>query len=704
MFQGCKNITEINLSNFNTSNVTSMISMFSYCSNLTSLNLSNFDTTRVTDMGNMFYGCTNLKSLNLSNFDASNVTNMNSMFYSCTNLNYINLNNFTEKKRLDITNIFYGVPDNMVVCLSKNSSKIFSVIKDKKCYSIDCSDDWEIEQKRIVNKNDMCIDNSDKNISYKYEYKGKYYEECRNGNLINNSTIKSCTCDEEKCSECPNEPLKDLCLKCNDDYYAIENDNNKYVICSNNTIGYYLDNNIYKKCYYTCKECEIKGNNDEHNCIKCNDNYSFEININKYSNCYKNCTYYHYFDDNNNYHCTNNFSCPNEYPKLIPNKMECIKNNKIKNLIENIMIKNDTKEITKKEEIEYYDTILDTIENWFTLENYDTRDLDNGKEEVIETEKVKIIITTTDNQKNNENSNMISIDLEECESLLRNHYNLTNNDTLYLKIIEILQEGMKIPKVEYDIYSRLLGLNLEKLNKSVCANSKISLYIHIVINDNLDKLDSNSGYYNDICYTTTSESGTDISLKDRKNEYINNTVCQEDCDFSGYNSTSQKAKCSCKVKESSSSFYDMNIDKKKLLSNFKDIKNVANLKILKCNEILFSKEGLSKNFGFYVLLFIILFLLISTFFFFIKQSNELWKKIEDIANIIKDLVSSKKENKDEKEETKNEENKMHKNEIQFGKIDDISNDLDKKKNIKTMFNKKKSKRKKKEKKEKKEII
>ena len=47
---------------------------------------------------------------------------------------------------------------------------------------------------------------------------------------------------------------------------------------------------------------------------------------------------------------------------------------------------------------------------------------------------------------------------------------------------------------------------------------------------------------------------------------------------------------------------------------------------------------------------------------------------------------------------------MHKNEIQFGKIDDISNDLDKKNNIKTMLNKKKSKRKKKGKKRKKEII
>ena len=41
------------------------------------------------------------------------------------------------------------------------------------------------------------------------------------------------------------------------------------------------------------------------------------------------------------------------------------------------------------------------------------------------------------------------------------------------------------------------------------------------LKDNLDKLNSSRGYYNDICYTTTTEHGTDITLKDRRKEYIN---------------------------------------------------------------------------------------------------------------------------------------------------------------------------------------
>ena len=147
-----------------------------------------------------------------------------------------------------------------------------------------------------------------------------------------------------------------------------------------------------------------------------------------------------------------------------------------------------------------------------------------------------VTFTTTQNQKNNINDNITSIDLGQCEILLRKYYNLTNNETIYMKKLDIIQEGFKIPKVEYDVYSKLSGSNLVKLNLSFCQDIKISLSIPIEITDNnLDKLNSNSKYYNDICYTTASESGTDIILKDRKNEYINKTVCQDDCDFSNYN-------------------------------------------------------------------------------------------------------------------------------------------------------------------------
>ena len=80
MFSNTRKLITLDLSNFNTSKVTNMDSMF-FASGLTSLNLSSFNTSKVTDMSYMFYDMRNLTSLDLSNFDTSKVTNMNSMFY-----------------------------------------------------------------------------------------------------------------------------------------------------------------------------------------------------------------------------------------------------------------------------------------------------------------------------------------------------------------------------------------------------------------------------------------------------------------------------------------------------------------------------------------------------------------------------------------------------------------------------------------------
>ena len=41
-----------------------------------SLDLSNFNTQNVTNMVGMFYSCESLKSLDLSNFNTQNVTDM----------------------------------------------------------------------------------------------------------------------------------------------------------------------------------------------------------------------------------------------------------------------------------------------------------------------------------------------------------------------------------------------------------------------------------------------------------------------------------------------------------------------------------------------------------------------------------------------------------------------------------------------------
>ena len=55
----------------------------------------------------MFFECSSLKELNLSNFNTKNVTDMSGMFAGCSVLNELNINNFRSKNLKNKDNIFY---------------------------------------------------------------------------------------------------------------------------------------------------------------------------------------------------------------------------------------------------------------------------------------------------------------------------------------------------------------------------------------------------------------------------------------------------------------------------------------------------------------------------------------------------------------------------------------------------------------------
>ena len=207
----------------------------------------------------------------------------------------------------------------------------------------------------------------------------------------------------------------------------------------------------------------------------------------------------------------------------------------------------------------------------------------------------------------------------------------------------------------------------------------MTLSVPIAISESLDKLNISSGYYNDICYTTTSDSGTDMTLSDRKKEYMkgNQIICQEGCDFKSYDYKTQEANCSCEIKESSSSFAYMDINTTKLYEKFIDINNILNISIMICYYVLFSKEGLLHNIAFYAIIIIIIFHLVSILYFYKNKINIIKDKIKDISyginnwNIVieyqKEIIRKKKEKEKQrkkklttakKEKTKKEEKKI----------------------------------------------
>ena len=111
MFQNCTSLTNLNLSNFDTSNVSYMSQMFDGCSGLTGITFGTgwgHATATSLSMQYMFRNCTSLTSLDLSTFDTSNVTSMNNMFQNCTSLTNLNVSNFDTSNVTTMTNMFYN--------------------------------------------------------------------------------------------------------------------------------------------------------------------------------------------------------------------------------------------------------------------------------------------------------------------------------------------------------------------------------------------------------------------------------------------------------------------------------------------------------------------------------------------------------------------------------------------------------------------
>ena len=123
--QPCRDkLKTLDLSEFDTSQVTSMIEAFYQCSNLTSIDLTNVNTSKVTNMEMMFYRCGKLESVDLSGFDTSNVTLFECMFYGCNNLTSLDISNFDTSKLIGLSDIFYDCNRLSDLYLNFNISNI----------------------------------------------------------------------------------------------------------------------------------------------------------------------------------------------------------------------------------------------------------------------------------------------------------------------------------------------------------------------------------------------------------------------------------------------------------------------------------------------------------------------------------------------------------------------------------------------------
>ena len=313
---------------------------------------------------------------------------------------------------------------------------------------------------------------------------------------------------------------------------------------------------------------------------------------NLYVNCINNISYSNINENEPIAKCYKNNIQPNNPFQICGNKY-FNKNGIINNTYINCYIIDDISEYSSFDssiiiEIDIKNRIKlvqNVINNLFNKLNISY--IDDGEDEISSINNISIIITSTKNQKKNENENIITMNLGQCEYILKNEYNISINDSLYISLIILeKEEGMKIPKVEYEVYYPFYNNNtLIKLDLNLCKRQKIEISIPVTINDNLDKYNPKSGYYNDIC------------IKDRRNEFVDNnmTLCEENCDLINYNYTNEKVKSSCDIKININPNYDYKFNKNEFFKSFIDIKNIANINVLKCYKIVFKLNNLINN-------------------------------------------------------------------------------------------------------------
>ena len=126
MFNSAKQISELNLSNWDLTNVLTISGMFAGMPNITSLDVSSWkNTAKIKAMNNTFSSMLRINNINFGNFDTSSATNMSYMFYNCPQLIKADISSFTSEKLTNNSYMFNNCAK--LTTLIINNSSLFKM-------------------------------------------------------------------------------------------------------------------------------------------------------------------------------------------------------------------------------------------------------------------------------------------------------------------------------------------------------------------------------------------------------------------------------------------------------------------------------------------------------------------------------------------------------------------------------------------------
>ena len=119
LFYECNALTQLDLSNWDTSNIQYMVATFDGCNNLTELNCSTWNTSKVYNMQLAFYNCNSLETIPVRDWNTKSLMYMDKAFGNCTSLVNLDVSKWDTSKVVELTNTFYHCSSLKTLDVSK---------------------------------------------------------------------------------------------------------------------------------------------------------------------------------------------------------------------------------------------------------------------------------------------------------------------------------------------------------------------------------------------------------------------------------------------------------------------------------------------------------------------------------------------------------------------------------------------------------
>lgn len=497
----------------------------------------------------------------------------------------------------------------------------------------------------LISNTQNCVNNDSKPSNYYFNQQEQKYFPC----------YETCaTCNKGGNSSSHN------CISCLYPNYKVEGEDIGMCKDLSKEEGYYLNltNQMFMKCHPSCKNCTASGISNNTNCLYCATN--FKKYLDDSSHCSNDCHggKWYLFQNNRSIMCEQSDTCSYlGYTKMVYSTNHCVKSCSIYD-------DPDCIECAKTRLFEYNNICYENCPEGTTKDYqlYTCKKVEGGDDDPSPTGNKKIIFRASTKKKNFnefyldediikeyqnliENEKLINnceIDLTyfivgydftitmyklinidafpqfniisriEISPILNNNRRLST-DEIFIAQVDAIREDSPTNQTEYILFTsesnQIIDLTLYSSSnitveypiREEYTSPNLNL-INEMQNKSINIYNSSEPFFNDICFTFTSNTSRDVTVEDRRKYYFpSENLCEENCQMISFEIKTNKIKCNCKIKAHYS-----NIKKSNPKNGNLTTLSIENYNALKCYDTVFDFDTFFSNIPFWVFGFLVL--------------------------------------------------------------------------------------------------